>query len=259
MIQVNLIGRMGNNLFQYALGRIIHEMTGMQFQIVNQNRDLRETFSIPIAHGEHRFHNQEHFKNAPSFLPGEVRPDPLVLNEYNFESVDEIVRMASGRGIIIHGFFQRWKYYLPWREKIREWFALPDFSQKLFSGDYGVFHIRHGDYLAGNQQLPDAYYDAISATNQENPMHWLALGSDLSVEAEKKYIINSFGSDIEDFKVMKSAQAIACSNSSFAWWAAYLSDATKVYIPQPAAGKYWSAGSAQDLCCPLPGWELVPC
>lgn len=257
MIQVNLIGRMGNNMFQYALGRIIHEMTGMQFQIVNQNRDLRETFRVPIAHGEHRFHNQEHFKNAPSFLPGEVRPDPLVLNEYNFESVDEIVRMASGRGIIIHGFFQRWKYYLPWREKIREWFAL----QNNFEGNDGdgVFHIRHGDYLAGKQELPDSYYESLGITDPDSKTRWFGFGSELSPEAARKFTINDLGSDIMDFMFMSAAKKIACSNSSFAWWAAYLSDATKVYIPQPVAGKYWSAGSAQDLCCPLPGWELIPC
>ena len=257
MIQVNLIGRMGNNLFQYALGRIIHEMTGMQFQIVNQNRDLRETFSIPIAHGEQRFHNQEYFKNAPSFLPGEVRPDPLVLNEYNFESVDEIVRMASGRGIVIHGFFQRWKYYLPWREKIKEWFVLPPFDG-AGSGN-GVFHVRHGDYLASKQELPDSYYEKLGVLDPENKMYWFGFGSGLSEEVEKKYKINHLWSDMDDFNFMRCSEAIICSNSSFAWWAAFLSDAKKVYIPQPAAGKYWAAGSAQDLCCPLPGWELVRC
>lgn len=262
MIQVDYIGRMGNNMFQYALGRIIHEKTGRKLTHINQNKDLREKYKINISHGSHLGDNFEHFVNIHNHnergIPGTEFGQPLVLNEYNFESVDEMIRMAGERGIIIHGFFQRWKYYIDWKEKIKHWFYLQPYERQS-TRDW-IFHIRHEDYLDANQQLPIGYYRAILESYSDKIDHVYFIGAKLTDEAKAEFgQLGQFvdkGSSIEDYRFMQSFQNIICSNSTFAWWAAWLSNAERIFLPQPQTG-YWSAGSDQDLFIPGSNMELV--
>lgn len=39
------------------------------------------------------------------------------------------------------------------------------------------------------------------------------------------------GEALEDFNFIKAANRLAISASSFSWWAAWLSDATEIYVP----------------------------
>lgn len=255
-VHVHLIGRFGNNLFQVALGRIIAEKTGYQFSLAQENRNLRKEFGLPFDYLDTKFENQESMPNCPSFIPGKViEGEPVRITEHNYDSVDQMIDFANGRPIIIHDFFQRWKYYLPYRDKIREWFAMDE--HQSFGEDCGVFHIRHGDYVKNGMNLTETYYEQVFA---KHPLKWFGVGSDLLPETQEKYRVNTLGSSLEDFKFIKRHKTIACSNSSFAWWAAFLSDAEKVFIPRPSVPRmYWSKENNQDLCCPLQGWELADC
>lgn len=262
MIQVNYIGRMGNNMFQYALGRIIHEKTGRALTHINQNQDLREKYKIQISKGSHLGDNFEHFVNIHNFnergISGETLGQSLVMNEYNFESVDEMIRMATGRGIILHGFFQRRKYYIDWKPQIQKWFWLQR-HERQSTRDW-VFHVRHGDYLDANQQLPIGYYRSILESYSDKVDNVYFVGANLTDEAKAEFSqLGKFvdkGSSIEDFRYLQSFQNIICSNSTFAWWAAWLSTAERVFLPQPKTG-YWSEGSDQDLFVPGTNMQQV--
>ena len=271
MIRIHYIGRMGNNLFQYGLGRIIHEITGNRLDTVNQNQDLLQTYGIPLEHGSTRFDNQDYFKNCPDFIDGKVLPEPVMINEHPFNSVEEIIGSTNNqRGLILHGFFQRYHYYTPWRDKLKEWFYLPDWGSKLVmpGPEEWVFHIRHEDYLLGSNQLPFSYYDRIIEENSSKIKKLYFVGKSLSNDTID-YFVNKYTafkavyydnkSSIDDFKFLKAFNNIICSNSSYAWWASFLSDAERVFIPQPAAPSYWSAGSAQDMFIPNSNHILVKC
>lgn len=268
MLRVHYIGRMGNNLFQYGLGRIIHEKTGFRLDTANQNKDLLETFGIPLEYGSTRFDNQDYFLNCPDYIEGIVKPDPILINEHPFESVDEIISAADNRrGLILHGFFQRWHYYIDWKEKLKQWFFLPPWHDTPDSGDW-IFHIRHEDYLASNSQIPFSYYEKIIDEYSSRIDRLYFIGKGLSQETirhfQEKYpqfrtCYVDGGSAINDFRIMKSFSNIICSNSSYAWWAAFLSDAERVFIPQPQAPAYWSKDSAQDMFIPNSNHIRVEC
>ena len=54
-------------------------------------------------------------------------------------------------------------------------------------------------------------------------------------------------SAINDFKIMGSFNKVIMSQSTFSWWAAWLSDATEIFtpVPQPGNNKLineWSIG-----------------
>lgn len=271
MIHVEYVGRFGNNLHQYALGRIIHEATGWQFSTYNCNRDLRERYSINIDRGEPRFQNQEFF-SLPSFIPGKELPDPIRIREHDFADVAELISVGSARGtrgIILHGFFQRWKYFLPHRDKIREWFTLKnDALQNLkVPDDQWVIHVRHGDYLDGGHNLPFDYYRKVIKQIPAGARIVFVGDADkeflrvlCALRAKDSHIGTGLPEDsISDFAFIRAHKNIVCSNSTFSWWASFLSDAEQVYIPRPAAPKYWHAGSAQDLYIPNSNHILVEC
>lgn len=263
-VHVHLIGRFGNNLFQIALGRIIAEKTGYQFSLAQENKDLRSTYGLPFDYLDTKFENQEHMPNCPSFIPGKIAEgEPVVINEHNYESVDQIIDFANGRPIILHGFFQRWKYYLPYREKLREWFLTG--AVHTHPPRHMLLRVRHEDYPEEIRLHFDYYNRIIESGNLIGFDTFVFSGKDiresLRVSTDDKVkMLRSDLSSIEVFKHGLGFNGIACANSSFDWWMAFLGNASRVLIPQPSNPKaYWSKESNQDLCAPIEGWELVPC
>jgi hypothetical protein len=86
------------------------------------------------------------------------------------------------------------------------------------------------------------YYCDILSTISYDRVYVLGTGIDnLVIDTFKKYnpiYINN--GEIEDFKFIKSCKKIIMSNSTFCWWAAWLSDATEIYYPRTKTG-YWSS------------------
>jgi hypothetical protein len=119
-------------------------------------------------------------------------------------------------------------------------------------------HIRHGDFskeiIQGhNNQLPDSYYNlALSRIKEKysNPF-FIIVGDDpkyaktLFVDLERKYI--SCLSVPEDLALMSLCEGGVLSNSTFAWWGAYLGNPGGVYI----APRYWSGWRFRKW---LPEW-----
>lgn len=261
-VHVHLIGRFGNNLFQIALGRIIAEKTGYQFSLAQENKDLRATYGLPFDYLDTKFENQEFLPNCPSFIPGKIAEgEPVVINEHNFDSVDQIIDFANGRPIILHGFFQRWKYYLPYREKLREWFRTD--AVRAHPNDHMLLRVRHEDYQE-EIRLSFEYYNRIIDVGPYAGFHQFVFsGKDISksLNVTTDSMVKMLRHDLSSIEVFRHGlgfNGIACANSSFDWWMAFLSQAKRVFIPQPSNPRaYWSAESNQDLCAPIEGWERI--
>lgn len=263
-VRVDFIGRFGNSITQYSLGRILAEKMGLALDTFNCNRDLRETFSIDIPYGSKLFHNQHYFHNCPAGLPGKFLKNHVQVPEDHFDSLDDIVALAGeDRGLLLHGFYQRAHYYIDHREKIREWFKLPDWPCE-HEHDL-IMHFRHGDYLESGQQLETDYYDAVVDACGSDVRRICIIGDTTDDKMVGSLIkrynaeFSDMGSDINDFRYMQSFGTVACANSSFSWWGAWLGRAEKIFIPQPGEGKYWSANSNQQLFIPNSNMIRIPC
>jgi hypothetical protein len=156
------------------------------------------------------------------------------------------------------GFFQSERYFNRYLTTIRKRFQIKKFYQKAFTDKYGelfrtsktiVVHLRRKDYtLVGyddiggvNIALPLTYYQkALSQISHKEDYTILFISDDIeSVKrdfgAESNYRFES-NPAIVDFQLIQHADIAIIANSTFAWWAAYLSQNSTAQIYAPA---YW--------------------
>jgi hypothetical protein len=196
MIEVRYMGRTGNNMFQYCLGRILAEELGFALQ------------AGPISG----------FPNTEEKIEGLSIQDPVQILMGQQIERDEIRADPSHRRIVLNGFFQRYEYYRPWRHKIRQWLAfhpavrMPDLRPGV------VVHVRRADYVRRGWALPYSYYD-------EALESLLPHGGDVFD-----------GTALETMLFMSRSLQVVISQSSFSWWPTFLGDVERTICPLPQFG-----------------------
>lgn len=219
MIEVIYDGNLGNNLFQYAFGRILAGQLGYRLKAQPINGFPRTT---DVVEGD------------------VVTGDPIVLRGQrpNLTKLRETPR----RPILLTGYFQRSEYYVGYRSEVCEWFAMN------YDGDDGlepedlVVGIRRGwDYIP-RHGLPLSYYrNAIDAV----PHRRLHFCSDSPHDPFVKFLAERYGaivhapSPLANLYLLRRARKLIVANSTFLWWGAFLSDADPIIYPIPQNG-LWS-------------------
>ena len=129
-VTVLFLGRLGNNLFQYALGRIIAEQLGLELvcrRLVAPGSSGNPG-GLDINGPGDLTGNSAAFANAPLHLPGlsiaEPREDHVLRagHPWNGQDIDLAAILAdpSPRHIRLAGYFQRFDYYAPYADQIRD-------------------------------------------------------------------------------------------------------------------------------------------
>lgn len=210
MIQIQLIGRMGNNMFQYAVVRTVAEMRGYDFALKEDGGwtwGWNKLFNIDrgVKCGEIR--NIFYDTNQQEF-------NPDIFNVEDFT--------------LLHGFFQSEKYFD--HEKVRTWFK-PIVKIPLVPDDICFIHFRGGDYNEfpwSLYQLPISYYaEAKEKVLEQNSNVRFIIVTDDEKEAHERFPndeVISRSMEV-DFTTMTQAKYLIISNSTFSWWAAWLSNA----------------------------------
>ena len=218
MITVELRGRLGNQMFQYSLCRIIAEKNGYNFYIdknINgHGQNISNFFNIDcgIMDGQILHTFQEDY-SLQIFNP----------NIFNIPNFTKII-----------GFFQTEKYFLGYEDKIKEWFTINnnektiDILNKFPTNKYCYIHFRGGDYKDITEWfLPINYYkDAIETIKQKNKdINFIVITDDV-IEASKYFPDFEILSNdiITDFSLIKESKYSIIPNSSFSWWACWLSE-----------------------------------
>tara|TARA_B100001996_G_C18603511_1_gene570848 strand:+ start:411 stop:1205 length:795 start_codon:yes stop_codon:yes gene_type:complete len=156
--------------------------------------------------------------------------------------------------ILIRGYYQKEKYFLPYRDLIKNQILdLPTFTKN--TKDI-VLHIRldgfnHEGY--NSHILPPEYYlDILNTETFENLYIVMATttGKIRKHQKNKDRYISLFdkwnpkivsNDEYTDFNFLRSFNKIISSNSTFSWWSAFLSEAELIYLP-----KYFE-GSQNEL------------
>ena len=137
MIDVRYKERMGNRMFQYCLGRILAEDLGFALQAE----------ALP---------GFPHTKKKVEGLS--IQEPAQVLTGHKIDWAG-IRADRSHRRIVLDGWFQRYEYYRPWRDKIRQWLAI-DPAVRIPNIRPGlVIHVRRTDYIQFGWALPFSYYE----------------------------------------------------------------------------------------------------
>lgn len=246
-VRVKFLGRLGNNLFQYALGRIIAQHFGFELVCEQAGAWVDETLASL----------SNHFPNAPLHIQGESFASPIQEFDVRLDTgwegqaidLDAVLRDRTPRRIILAGYFQRLQYFAPFKAQIQEWFRIesPDETPLAVMRDDVLVHIRRGpDYGMRGWTLSLAYYDSVlSGLSGLGRVYVIGTGIDQTVRKHlAKYSpIYPNGSALRHFALFRHFNRIILSNSSFAWWGSYLSSAEELYVPQlPRPGAYGFTG-----------------
>ncbi len=196
MISVDYFGRSGNNLFQYVYARLWSMNTGR----------LLDT------------------------------PPPKTF--LTFSEYDQSNNSHDGQNVRLRGYFQDAELYNRHRDIIKKMFILPEVERNY---DDIVVHLRLTDYWwIRNQWVisPNWYRGLIQRekyrfcyvvvephpTNEEYFKH---------LKGIKGLHFVTGGTAESDFNLIRSFDRIICSNSTYCWWAAFLSEASKIYTFKP--------------------------
>lgn len=219
-------GRLGNQLFQIA--------STIGIALKNE-----QDFVFPLWQYENEFDNKlptDYLINYKEY------PEP----DYRYHDI----RLGKGDWNLT-GYFQSWKYFQEYRKVIEHFLS---FKKPCYNGV--AVHVRRGDYVNLQHIHPltplDYYKQAMDYFSGES---FTIFSDDIDWCIENLNGMNvSFypvQDDIHDFKAMCGHQYFVISNSSYSWWAAYLSGSEKVIAP-----KKWVVGEEVDDRVP-PEWIRI--
>lgn len=228
------VGGLGNQLFiianAYAYG-------------------LKNNFTIKIS--ETWRHIREDRPSYWNTLLTKVRDSNYLINESFIDNIDSYNEPSFGyteipkfeTTTVLKGYFQSPLYFDEYRNEICNLFELPDTLKKFAENKLNEFitnndtlvcvHIRRGDYVQSSIHLNLSvnYYENAKLIIEEK------LGfrpTYLYFSDDKKFITDNFklenkdsiiecDKDYEEFAVMQYCQHFIIANSTFSWWASYLS------------------------------------
>lgn len=239
MVVVKLIGGLGNQMFQYALGRkLAHDhKVGLTLDISAFEKDRLRKYGL------------QHFTIPGDVIAGDlVIPDGhhVVVREQHYHFDATLLNRPKNSYLI--GYWQSEKYFIDIAGVIRQEFTVQGIPlglnrqlyDEILATNAISLHVRRGDYVTNqvtNQYhgvLPLGYYQqAIWLMTQYVKNPHLYIFSDDVLWARKNitgdcplYFVTHNGEeyDYEDLRLMSACKHQIIANSSFSWWGAWLND-----------------------------------
>ena len=245
MVTTTFKGGMGNQMFQYAIGRIIAEAKKHKLEINNPD-DRQELFNhFPFVHTA-GIAGDDTKENSRPYAP-----------DLQYLDINEAINHQGH--VFLHGYWQKHYYYTQHKEDIRKWFAYPDDEFEKPAATDLVLHVRLGDQLKPSPIGLPATADTYVELLKKIPHERCILVSDepdepfLAPVRAFPTVVVKHGSQMADFTMVKYAKRVIISQSTFAWWASFLGDPETVWAPLTSDGRIlWKAcPSAQDI-------DLIP-
>lgn len=252
MINMTVMGGLGNQLFQWACARNLQEKYG---HYINYNYDFYKG-------QDWRKPQLDEFKNIvfnnveENYTLGQVS----IGDGFNYGNFLRYDFSQTQRCYNLQGYWQSEKYFKENEQVIRNNLEIDPRIEYHINDNYpfignektASIHIRRTDYVTSNGYHPvqpiSYYEEALSHIEYEklvvfsDDTHWCRgnLGFDNMVFAEGN-------TDIEDLYLMSACDNNIIANSSFSWWAAWLNknENKKVIAPSNWFGP--GAPSSQDI------------
>jgi len=221
-ISLQMTGRFGNQLFQYAFGRAYAE----------------------------RFNARLH---TPKWLGQTIFEidDPLPSDQsLPIRAECESDRWMGQTNIEIRGYCMRQQSLIYTRRDAKQWFRFrPEIAQAL--GNVPCFHycahLRHGDFCGTPAFIPISKEAFLSTCDRFGiPKEQLHFVSEQTAFHVPELVVLDIGF-LPDFWTLIHAKVLLRANSSFSWWAATLGGAHRIFAPTLAG----IAGSATPVDVPF--------
>jgi len=225
VVNIKYAGRTGNRMFTYSFARIIAERNNLSLE-------------TEWAHPE--------FIEATPFIGGaKYTKRPMVIRDLEPKEHDKPWHLEDlrQRKVLINGFFQFPDYYDANKSLVKSIWKTPPIYKR--PPNEVVIHLRLGDYMdkglrsvinpSWHQMILLKHlrldprrsdckiYVVVENPNEDILKYYKWMNPTIVSNPNPKY----------DFEFIRSFDNIICSNSSFCWWAAFLSEATNIYTFEP--------------------------
>lgn len=153
------------------------------------------------------------------------------------------------------GYYEQSELYEDFRPDIYSWFG---FDEKPYKNRLAI-HVRGGDAALEDRCAPYEYYEqAIAQSSGSDPVIYSDdPDNSVCLKLARKFHIPVKRSDpIVDFHEIRNSSHIIIGNSTFAWWAAFLSLHNNVTQPEPLKG--WRSRSMPQKCLIVDEWKQIP-
>ena len=243
---------LGNQLWRYTVTRVIALKNGYDFGIMNPHKcKASKIFNLD-------FGNEVVGGDGPEGGPPITLPEGIE-KYYEEKSLIHPVYQCDCRlydpGLVnildntkIDGNMESEKYLEGYKDDVRKWFKIKEDKQYygLSSPDICILGFRGGEYVGVNELfLPPSYwYNAMNIMKSRNPNMVFKVVTD-DPRTAKMFFPNL---DVyhyntqADWILIRNAQNIIMSNSSFAWIATWINDGVKNVI----APKFWARHNVSD-------------
>jgi len=190
----------------------------------------------------------------------------------NSDASASVALMNLRNGFMYKGYFQSEEYFKNFKEDLKTIFTIKQQYKTAFNNISATVssskktvtvHIRRGDYVSTEYELPTNYYKtALSMISDEDNFYVFVSDDPLFIEQEFKYIENkyiSYNSEIIDLQFLINADICILSNSSFSWWGAWLNNkpGKKVIAPEFWLGQRMGQEYPPEII--PPEWTTIAC
>lgn len=281
MILLQLKGRLGNQMFQYAAARVLCEANGYDLacigtpdQLLTEAFDLRRTGHFPLFNGA-LGKLTGRFGKMREYTPGYV----------DYTSGCNMEKFDSGFSGLpdetsISGWLQSPEYFQERRKDVLRWFEprepwrkeLEALERRLpgTPGERCCIHLRLTDYkrvddglAAGSEGwvMPETYYK--HALEKVREVKYYLIVTDDPEEARQRFprsdthIIAGSSHPIVDLTLISRCRVNIIANSSFSWWGAWLNESANRHIIAPLYHTGWNVGTWVPDRIEVPGWDYV--
>lgn len=258
MIIASLHCQMGNQMFQYAFARTLSQRSHQLCLTFQSNS------GYPFKLGYFELDGFTDFVYSHPVITKQYHRvcrklvNCIYVNEVSDNEGFDRVSLRPTNAAYYNGFFQSEDYFTDYASEIKKAFLIKRRYLNLFNEKYGllfennkilVVHVRRTDYtqvefpgMGGiDVSLPVEYYKkALSSIKEIGKYQILFVSDDIeSVRRDFKDVPNAHfeeNSSIVDFQIIQHADIAIISNSTFAWWAAWLNEKPGKRVLAP---KYW--------------------
>lgn len=268
MIITNLIGGLGNQMFQYAAGLALAKKHNVPLKIdvtqLNKNSNgayTQRQLELNIFNLELSIATQNEINNFNQNLINK-----FLFRYFSIKSKNQIVNesgqtfnstfMNLGPNTYLNGFWQNEKYFLNFNKEIYSAFNFKPELTNSFSNNISQLksnsvslHIRRGDYVTLSSA--NQFHGLCTIEYYTNALNYLQnkLNTELNIYifsddidwCKKNLKFNNCNylntnSAAEDMYLMSNCTHNIIANSSFSWWGAWLNKNPNKIVIGP---KYW--------------------
>jgi len=275
MIISRLNGGLGNQMFQYALGKVVSYLNKTNYFLDISLYDHQQEVDTPRSYELDLFSNIKATIAKKTLLEKFTKPNKLklLLNHYlklNLQAYPpkwirenghqfhpEILELKGD--YLLDGYWQTEKYFKKYRNLILEDFVFPkktsqknrNIIKKITNSQAVSLHVRRGDYVSN--KLTNAYHGAVSLNYYEkainlikkkvkNPL-FIIFSDDpkwcknnLPVPKNSIFVDHNKGKQsFEDMRLMSLCKHNIIANSSFSWWGAWLNQNSNKIVIAPGS------------------------